>query len=189
MTYREVEADILQKYFAYIVSLDPVLNQIRLVRILHSGGFRYQVDEKEVLTPLDKFSSSIEISHATISEYNLEAFSQSIYELTEHRIAEMHRMIYRTFDKVTALTGNVVDTKGKPLSADMILDMIERTELRFDANGEPIKASFIAGPETMKRLASIKFTPAQEERHKQILEQKKKEFYAKKRHRRLSYIN
>jgi len=189
MRYRETEADILRKYLAHLVSLDPILSQIGSVRTLHAGGFRYQINDKEAVSPLDTISFTIEISHAAISNYDLGAFTQSIYEFTEHRIAEMHRMMYRSIDTVTALTGNVVSSKGKPLTADMILDMIEKTEMRFDANGELINQSFIAGPDMIKELASIKSTPEQEERHNQIIEQKKKEFYAKKRYRRLSYID
>jgi hypothetical protein len=189
MKYREIEADILRKYLAYIVSLDPILNQIGSVRTLHAGGFRYQINEKEAVTPLNKISFTIEISHDAISEYDLGAFTQSIYEFTEHRVTEMHRMMYRTLDTVTSLTGNVVNTKGQPPNADMILDIIEKTEMRFDANGELIKQSFIAGPDMIKQLASIKFTPEQEERHNRIIERKKKEFYVKKCYRRLSYVN
>jgi hypothetical protein len=188
MKYQEIEANIIQKYFNYIVSFDPILNQVRTVKTIHAGGMRYQIEEKESVIPLNTLSFEINISHAEISEYDLSAFAESIYMFTKERIDETHRMLYQTLDKVTAMTGNVVNAEGKPLNADMILDMIEKVEMTFDENGEPIKKTFVAGTDLFKKLSNIKFTPAQEERHKQIIERKKKEYNAKKRHRRLSYV-
>lgn len=189
MTHRDIEADILQKYSRYIVSLDPILNQIGSVRTLHAGGFRYEENGKEATTPLDKVALTIEISHATIVSFDLERFAQSVYEFTEQHVAEMHRMMYRTLDTVTQLTGNVFNAKGNPLSVDMILDMLETLPIRFDDNDQPILPQIIVGPDLFKTLADIKFTGEQEERNKHIIEAKRLDFHAKKRHRRLSYVN
>jgi len=189
MTQRDIEADILSKYSRHLVSLDPILNQIGSVRTLHAGGFRYQENGREATTPLNKISLTIEISLPTIVKFDLEAFAQSIYEFAEQHVAEMHRMMYRTLDTVTQLTGNVSNAKGSPPSADIMLDMLERLPIRFDDKDEPILPQIIAGPELFQKLVKIKFTPEQEERNKGIIETKRREFHAKKRYRRLSYVN
>ncbi|MBI4548437.1 MAG: hypothetical protein HY707_10675 [Ignavibacteriae bacterium] len=189
MRQRDIEADILRKYSRYMVSLDPILNQIGSVRTLHAGGFRYEENGKEATTPLNKVALTIEISHATIVNFDMGVFAQSIYEFTEQHVAEMHRMMYRTLDTVTQLTGNVFNAKEKPPSADMILDMLERLPIRFDEKDEPVLPQIIAGPDLFQKLVNIKFTPEQEERNKRIIEIKRREFHAKKRYRRLSYIH
>jgi hypothetical protein len=189
MTQRDIEAEILRKYSRYMVSLDPILNQIGSVRTLHAGGFRYEENGKEATTPLNTVALTIEISQATIVSFDLEQFAQSIYEFTEQHVAEMHRMMYRTLDTVTQLTGNVFNAKGNPPSADMILDMLEKLPIRFDDNDQPILPQIIAGPDLFKKLVDIKFTPEQEERNKRFIEAKRRDFHAKKRHRRLSFIN
>lgn len=189
MRQRDIEADILRKYLRYLVSLDPILNQIGSVRTLHAGGFRYEENGKEATTPLNRVALTIEISHATIVNFNLEQFAHSIYEFTEQHVAEMHRMMYKTLDTVTELTGNVFSANGNPPNADMILDILEQLPIRFDDRDEPVLPQIIAGPDLIQKLVNIKFTPVQEERNKGIIETKRREFHAKKRHRRLSYID
>ena len=171
-----------------MISLDPILKQIKSAKTLHKGGFRYDINNKEAVTPLNKVESAIEISMSTISEFDLGMFCQSFYEFTVKQIGEMHNMIYQTIDAVSALTGNIV--KGKPVDAETILEMLEKKEMAFDRNGEPIIDQLITNDQNVyKKLVAMKFTPEQEERRKQIIERKKKEYYAKKRYRRLSYID
>jgi hypothetical protein len=189
MTQREIDAQTIRKYFRYMVSLDPILNQIGWVRTLHAGRFLYKENGKVTTTSLNKISLPIEISHATIANFDLEAFVQIIHSLAEQHVAEIHRIMYRTLDTVTGLTGKHFDAKGEPPNADMILNMLESLPIKFDENDEPILPKIIAGPDLIQKLANIRFSPEQEEREKRIIERKRQEFHAKKRYRRLSYIN
>jgi len=189
MTNRDIEIDILNKYFQVLVSADPILKQVGSVKTLHAGGFRYQNQDKELVTPLHKLSFTMEIPIKAIIDFDLAEFTKQVYNFTEQRIAEMHKMMYATLDKITQLTGNQVNAGGKPSSPDLILDMLEKVEIRFDDKGDPILPTLVVAPETGKKLADIKFTLEQEERQRKILEKKKKEFYAKKRYRRLSYLD
>jgi hypothetical protein len=189
MTFRDIEIDILRKYFQVLVSADPLSRQIGSVKTLHAGGFRYEEKNKELVTPLHKLSFTIEISIRAIKEFDLEEMGKQIYDFSQQQIEKFHKMMFETLDKVTELTGNQVSAEGKPPSPDLILDMLEKVEIRFDNEGKPILPTLVVAPETGKKLAEVKFTPEQEERQRQIIEKKKNEFYAKKRYRGLSYID
>ena len=189
MTYREIEAEILQKYFQLLLTIDPLLRQIAGVKTLHAGGFRYQNQEKELVTPLHRLSFAMEIPFDTIVGFDLELFSNRIYDLSQQRIEQLHKMMFETLEQVTDLTGNQVDARGKTASPDLVLDMLEKVQLTFNKEGEPILPTLVVAPETGRQLSRMKFTKEQEERQRQILEKKKKEYHAKKRNRRLSYIN
>jgi hypothetical protein len=190
MTYRykEIESCILERYFKYIISSDAILKDIGSHRELHTGGFWYEKEGKELLTPLQQISSTIEISLEAIAKYDLEILVKNVHEFTQERINMMHRIMYNTVEQVTTLVGNTVNGGGKPFNPDLLLDMLEKVYVPFDEKGEPIVPTIVMHPDVYKKSKDIQFTKEQEKRQKQILEKKKKEYYAKKRYRNLSYI-
>jgi hypothetical protein len=182
------ELEILDKFFRHLWSSDPILKDIVSYRKLHRGGMRYEIQNKELITPPKQFPFTIRIPIECVINYDLVRFSEIIYEYTTERIVHTHKSMYDHVSKVTELTGNVVDAAGTPINADSFLDMIEKLEISFDEDGKPILPSITADPKVVKKLSEIKFTKEQEERQNRIFETKKREFYAKKRYRRLSYI-
>jgi len=190
MKCQNIEANILQKYFTYLKSFEPILSKIKVIKTLHTGGYRYQIENREAFTPQSKLSFIIEISISTVYAYDVEAFTKSIYDFVVDQMIEMRKLMFKMLNVVTGLTGNVVDAKGQPFNADLYLDGIEIVDLEFDENGMPTENQFITDhPLTKKQLENLRFTPAQLNSYNQIIERKKKEFYAKKRYRRLSYID
>jgi Ni,Fe-hydrogenase maturation factor len=87
--------------------------------------------------------------------------------------------------KVTDATGNVVDAGGRPLSHQVILEMFEKIELTFDDEGRPQQSLWVH-PDTAKRLAELPpMTPEQQRAWDELMERKREEWRARKRHRRL----
>jgi hypothetical protein len=115
---------------------------------------------------------------------NVEAWATLAYEIGTQFGREMARHITETMIAVTQKTGNVVSAGGKPLSHDLILDTIERTEFDLDDAGNPKNLVLLGPPQIQKQLASLPpMTPEQEERFQSILQKKREEKDAKKRFR------
>ncbi|GAG55340.1 unnamed protein product, partial [marine sediment metagenome] len=76
--------------------------------------------------------------------------------------------------------------KGQPLTVDLILDIMEKVEFGFDDEGNPQYPTLVLPPAAIERLKELKFTPEQEQRRKQIIEEERARFNASKRTRRLS---
>lgn len=188
MPTTDIETKIVQKYLKYLISVEPILKEIQSCKTIHTGGFRYKNEKRELLTPLNQFSITIEFAVEDIVNYNIEKFSESIYKLTYAIIENMHKMIFDNLTIITDFTGNVINGKGKPFSFDLYLDMLKKTEIRFDDNGNPILPSIVAGHELSEKINNIKMTKEQEERRNQIIDTKRNQYYAKKCNRRLSYI-
>ena len=180
---------ILEKYFRHLILYDHLLGETPSFRNIHAGGFRYENENKELVTPIKQISFSIAIPVDVVINYDIEKFAVSINDFTQERINKMHRMMFDTIDKVTNLTGNIVNAEGKPFNADMFLEMLEKVEIQFDRQGEPIMPSLILNPKLLEKIKDTKLTKEQEERKNKILEAKKQDYYAKKRYRKLSYIN
>jgi hypothetical protein len=189
MFKKDVEINILQKYFRHLISSEPILGEIQSYKTIHAGGYRYKNEKKELLSPLTRIAITIEIAGEDIMNYNIEKFAEIIYDFTFERINQMHLMMLETVKNITDFTGNVIDAQGKPFSFDLFLDMLEKLEIRFDDNGNPILPSMVVGTELFKKIKDTKMTKEQEERHNQIIDAKRKQYYAEKRNRRLSFIN
>jgi hypothetical protein len=103
----------------------------------------------------------------------------------EQAVAALMPQIFSHINDIATATGNVVDARG-PLTADTVLDMLDKMSISFDENGEPelpIMVVSPAGAEHVRKLPPL--TPEQEARRQDILRRKKQEFDAKRRVRKL----
>lgn len=179
----------MEKYFRHLNSQDIILRDIKSYKVLHGGGFRYQSDEKEAHSPLREIMTDIAYKYEEILNFDLESFCTKLYEMIMKRIEQLHKLMYEEVLNATDLTGNKVDARGSKFNPDFLLDMLEKMEISFDENGDPKMPQLHVSPETYKQIKSLDYTPEQEKRHNDIIEKKKKLWYAKKRYRKLSYIN
>ncbi len=189
MFKKDIEINILQKYFKHLISSEPIIGEIQSHKTIHAGGYRYKNENKEFLSPLKQVSITIEITGEDIMNYNIEKFAESIYNFAYELIDHKHKMMLDTMKNITDFTGNVIDAQGKSFSFDLCLDMLEKLEMHFDDKGNPILPSIVVGTELFEKIKDRKMTKEQEDRHNQIIEAKRKLYYAKKRNRRLSYIH
>ena len=186
---RELESKILTKYSYYLQSLDPVLSKIGIYPDLHRGGVKYRNESKELIIPKTTISATISISFDDIIDYKIELFCEQLYIFVNKQIQEIFKMLFKTMNQITQFTGNVTDAKGAKFNLDLFLDTFEKLELDFDEDGKPIFPTLIVGPELFEKIKHLKMTPEQEKRFGEIIEEKKKKYYASKCYRRLSYID
>jgi len=101
--------------------------------------------------------------------------------------------------RVSDAFGNRVDTDGRPMSHDVLLDFIERVPIEFDESGAPDLASYmivqqqVQDGETVVRTLGLTelmqslppMTETQKDRFADLIERKRQENSARRRHRRL----
>lgn len=187
--YRNIEIIILEKYFKHLLSFNPFLSQISSYKKIHPGGFHYEHQEKELNTELKKIEMLIELKYDDIINFNLETFCEQIYSFVEQRLNQMEKFTFNAISEVAELTGNVVDNRGKPISAELLLEMLDKIEISFDEDGNFHTPSLTVSPETMKQLKEIEANKDYHNKYLEIIERKRSQYYAKKRTRRLSYID
>jgi len=185
----ETEVKIIEKYFRHLTSEDVVLRDIKSFRVLHGGGFRYENNEKELHSPIREVSTEVVYKYDEIINFDLESFCNELYKMVIDRIGQLQRMMYDEISSATELTGNKVDVQGSKFDPELLLQMLEKIEISFDENGDPILPQLHVAPDTFKKIKKLDYTPEQEKRHLEIIEKKKKLWYAKKRYRKLSYID
>ena len=180
---------IIEKYFRHLYDQDDVLHQIRSFKMLHGGGHRYESHGKESTSPLKGLSTELNYKFEEIINFELELFCQKLYEMVINRLGQLQKMMYNEIINTTELTGNKINAKGTSLNTDLLLDMLEKVEIRFNDNGEPILPELHLAPKQFNKLKELKISPEQEKRRHQIIDKKRKKWYAKKRYRKLSYFD
>jgi len=185
----ENELKIIQKYFHHLYDQDNIMNQMGSFRILHGGGHRYEAEGKSAHSPIQQISTEVYYEYDDIVEFKLEKFSQKLYDMVIERIGQIQKMMYSEVINATELTGNKVDAKGSPINPDLILNMLDKIEIRFDEDDNPILPQIHLAPKQFNKMKDMKFTIEQAERQKTIIDRKRKEWYAKKRYRKLSFID
>lgn len=185
----ENEKKVLDKYFRHLYNQDNILGQVRSFKVLHGGGHRYESNGKELISPIKGLSSEISYKYEEIRDFKLELFCQKLYEMVINRLGQIQKMMYSEIMNATELTGNKVNAKGTALSIDMILDMLEKIEVRFNDNDEPILPQLHLTPQLFNKFKDLNFSLEQEKRQHEIIDSKRKKWYAKKCYRKLSFLD
>lgn len=96
---------------------------------------------------------------------------------------------FQELNKVTAFSGNSIDARGEEFSYDMLLDTLEKSDIRFDENDEPIFPKMVVNPSLAKKISELEITENHKKREKDIICKKREEHLAKKCYRKLSKIS
>jgi hypothetical protein len=128
---REMPVAVLNE--GHEVSFTDEQGENRSVEFIHAKvEFSHKVEEGRGLSPKEFFERSRQPGRA-MGEQMMEHF-------------------FREMEKVTNETGNVIDGKGQPLEGSSLLDLLDRIEFDFWANGMPKLPSIVASPELAKSL-------------------------------------
>jgi len=168
------------------LDVDPLFSGIDRETSLHKGPIRNVPGD----TPLDQemFPVSGEglLSWDSIRDSKIEDYTQFLVEISESQRKSLAKMFFGHLSEVTDATGMTISAGGKPLTADLILDLLEKVEFGFDDAGNPKYPTLIVPPGVIERLKKVGMTPEQEKRRKQIIEDQRARYNANKRTRRLS---
>jgi len=134
------------------------------------------------------FEESFQVHADVIRDTVADEFASTLAQLASKYEEAMGTTLIHTLTDVTEAVGNVVEADGRPLSWDFVLDAIEMVDVSFDEDGR-YHLDIAINPDTYKLLQRIELTPEQQQRHDDIIQRKKEQWYAQKRSRRLPRSN
>jgi len=168
------------------LGVDPLFSGIERDYTTHRGPIRNVPGD----TPLDQsmfeVSGESSISWDSIRNGKIDEYTHFLVDMSESQRKSLARHFFKNISEITDATGRTVNAKGQPLTVDLILDLLEKVEFGFDDDGNPQYPTLVLPPGAIERLKKFQFTPEQEKRRKQIIEEKRARFNASKRTRRLS---
>lgn len=188
---RELELDLLNKSYEVLRKNDPLLGQIQTLSIIHGGGMLYEnkQSKKQHKSEVQKLSTSLNLKNEIIREYKMDEFCIFMNDFINKQLQESSKMIFNETSAISEFTGNIADSRGKPLDYGYFLELIEKIDIRFDKDGNPIMPTVFCGKELFEKFSKIKATKEQELRFRKIIQTKKEAWYANKHYRTLSYID
>lgn len=136
-------------------------------------------------TPL-MIESKVIIKWDDIRSCNLNALAEQVDAIAEERLSIVMPHIFRVFEKTCNAAGTGTDAGGKPFSFEIYLAALEKIDLRFDGEGQPILPTLVVHPDMAKHIASL--PPPTEEQQRayiDLIERKRREFNARRRDRKL----
>lgn len=136
---------------------------------------------------MKKYSAAISVELDYFRATDAEEFRDALWKFSEEAIGRMKEHFFGVFPQICDATGNTVDAQDKNVW-DAYLEMLETMEMSFDENGNH-NTSLVVHPDTARRIRENPPTPEQLAKGNEIIERKKKEYYAQKRTRRLSKLN
>jgi hypothetical protein len=173
------------------IEKEPLLGRIRK-QIIHEGDSLAitSLDGYSSQTNYPEFESAFNISYDDIIKKGPEAYFEKALDVSKDMANKLTGNVLKTLDKVIERTGNVVNVKkGEGITPNSILDALEKIEIDFDENGNPIMPEIHVSPEDFKKLNSLKIDQKTgmelEKRRKEILDKKKREWTGRESSRKL----
>lgn len=160
---------------------DPLLSEVprRKVSRLYIGRNSH-ADGGIHNSPVMPITSTFQLTAAEIVECDGVALGRRLDAFAEEYLASLMPQFFGAMNAAIESAGNSTDAGGKPLSADMLVDVLERMELDFDEDGN-VHLQLIANPLT----ALPEFTKEAQERIDSVIQRKREEFLARRRSRKL----
>jgi hypothetical protein len=112
----------------------------------------------------------------------------SLDEAAEHHHEQLSKFFFSSMDTLTAATGMQVDASGKRFF-EYMYEMFDKVELSFEADGSISPGfAFVVSPETYETMQrhEAEMTDDERQRLDELIDRKRREYFARRRSRRLS---
>jgi hypothetical protein len=130
--------------------------------------------------------SRIIIKFDDVRSCNLDALSEQVDSMAEERLSIVMPHFFSVIGKTSEAAGTGTDARGKPFSFDSFLEGLEKVEIRFDREGQPILPTLVVHPLMAQQIASLPPpTEEQQRAYDDLISRKRGEFNARRRYRKL----
>ena len=116
---------------------------------------------------------------------NLEALAEQVNKTAEERLSQVMPHFFDVFHRTSDAAGTAMDAGGRPFSFELFLEGLERIEIQVDREGKAILPTLVMHPSMAEKLRSMPPTPEQQKAMDALVERKRIEFNARRRHRKL----
>jgi hypothetical protein len=130
--------------------------------------------------------SKIAFKWDDIRNCNLEAIAEQADKAADEQLAIIMPRLFALIGRTSEAAGTATDAAGSPFSFDLYLGAISKIRMQFRPDGEPIMPRLVVHPEMAKVLAALPPpTEEQQQQYDAIIEAKRKDYFANRRHRKL----
>lgn len=132
-------------------------------------------DDTSDPTNFIKATGEMTVRQVPMRDFGLPEVAAAYDDMARQFAEQQERMMMNTMDEVTARTGNVVNGEGKALSADKLLELFEKMEHSFSADGSWNAPTLWGGAPT-STVQEVMSDPAFQVRLNELLIRKRNEY-------------
>jgi Mg2+ and Co2+ transporter CorA len=186
-SFKKLEIELHEVLIAFVTAVAeedaPLLKQIES-HMIHEGSMSSILRETGEVENVDirTISSESTLSKDTILYGNLDEILESFRPIGKAIATEKERMLFEALDEATKKTGNIVDNKGRPLTLEVLLEVIEKIPLDFDHLGRAKMPTMVVAPSMMEKLRELSETSETSEfkkKFERLISTKKAEWRAR----------
>jgi hypothetical protein len=182
--YDIATASLVGEAKAGLDKTDEILGQIQVHKVVHGGITRQVSEPKIVETEMKQHKAELPLHFDVYLKTDVEKFIDFIYRMWEAFASQSRKGLFETLSLTTEAVGNSQPLAGRNVW-DAQLEVLESLEWTFDKDGNH-HYKFYCHPDIGKKLAENPPTEEQNKKLEELISRKRKEYYAKKRTRRLS---
>jgi hypothetical protein len=167
-----------------------VLNEVPRGRVFEGTGTQIQRASGEVEDSDDlSASGTLTLKTEDLPKLTFEKVVEKLDEVAQEMAAEATTKFFQSLEAATARTGNVVDAGGRPLSAEAIIEVLEKIYIDCDDDGNLELPTIVIHPKQADALRAaeeeLDRDPQLKRRHEEALEAKREEWRVREASRKL----
>jgi hypothetical protein len=142
--------------------------------LLHEGNAveLHRHDGTVQVITLQKTMSALTLERESFKQGGLSAVVEAMEKTARDMADKQTRSFLHDLNRICEETGQVKDAQGRPLSYDLIMDLLETMDIDFDEKNQPILPTLLMGRETIEKLKRLEMTDAEQTRFKGLIERK-----------------
>lgn len=168
----------------------PLVAQIKVVAQHEGKGGSYQTEDGEIKA-IDQKQVSVPVESPLASgpSFGYEDAFKKVDEAAEKMARKETKILFASLNEAVEEVGNAIDAQGQPLSAELILKAWETIQIDFDEKGNPKMPTLVFNPiqkqNVEEQFRRLKNEPQLMERHQEIMNRKRLDWYDRESRRKL----
>lgn len=174
---------------AILSNLGPLAEVPESIHFEGSSSITYYADGTQSETESVEIRSQLKIELEEVETMTPEKVHEKIDLLAQEMAKKQARHFYKKTDETAEEDGTVVNAEGAPFSMDLFFEALEKIDIDFDENGDPIGLTVAMSPELFrsaaKTLKQAENDPDLNKRFDAIMERKKEKWRVRENNRKL----
>jgi hypothetical protein len=165
---RRMAADLRQRTFGSFLTPAPVFEGDRFAILRADGNY----EEK----PFSSAGAEVKIPVDAIKSESLPEVFARMKPVVEEIARSQQQTMSQVIEEGVRSVGNEINAGGKPISAELILDVLDKVFVDFDENNNPIAPTIVFHPSQTERWYAewgrIQTEPELTQRYQAIMQKK-----------------
>lgn len=170
------------------LNISPLLGMIKK-RAIREGNVHSIIQENNKrITELKRFSTTLSFKMDEILDLPLEKIYERYKAVALELGKQKAQQMYTEIDKIVNEVGNVVSTRGRPMSPEILFELFDKMHIDFNSDGSIIWPAFVGNKQTAEKFIQL-LKELEQEPYKtmmeNIIEKKRMEFNDRESNRKL----